>query len=243
MSKNITPYKDSELGKKKQVEQVFDAISDGYDNLNRVISLGSDVKWKKKIVDLIKKKNPSSILDVATETGDLAIMLSEIKDAEIKGVDISEGMLKVGRKKVENKKLSDRITLTQADSENLPFEDNHFDVITVAYGIRNFENLEKGLSEMLRVLKPGGTFVILETSVPTEFPFKQGYKIYCRFILPFIGKMFSKDKKAYGYLSESASNFPFGKALNNILSEIGFIEVEDKPQMFGAATIYIASKK
>ena len=243
MSKNITPYKASELGKKKQVEQMFDTISDGYDNLNRVISLGSDMKWKKKIVSFIKKKKPSNILDVATGTGDLAIMLSEIKTTQIIGVDISEGMLKVGRKKVESKNLSDRITLIQADSENLPFEDNHFDVITVAYGIRNFENLEKGLSEMFRVLKPGGTFVILETSVPTKFPFKQGYKFYCSFVLPLIGRMFSKDKKAYGYLSESASNFPFGEMLNNILRKIGFIEVEDKPQMFGAATIYIASKK
>jgi len=243
MSKNITPYKDSGLGKKKQVEQMFDTISDGYDNLNRVISLGSDMKWKKRIVALIKKKNPSTILDVATGTGDLAIMLSDINTAQITGADISEGMLNVGRKKVESKNLSERITLIQADSENLPFEDNHFDVITVAYGIRNFENLEKGLSEMFRVLKPGGTFVILETSVPTKFPFKQGYKFYCSFVLPLIGRMFSKDKKAYGYLSESASNFPFGEMLNNILRKIGFIEVEDKPQMFGAATIYIASKK
>ncbi len=243
MSKNITPYKDSELGKKQQVEQMFDNISDGYDNLNRVISLGSDMKWKKKIVRLIEKKNPSKILDVATGTGDLAIMLSRTKAVEIIGADISEGMLKVGRKKVENKGLSDRITLIQADSENLPFEDNYFDVITVAYGIRNFENLEKGLSEMFRVLKPNGTFVILETSVPTKFPFRQGYKLYCNVFLPLIGRLFSKDKKAYGYLSESASNFPFGEVLNNILRKIGFIEVEDKPQMFGSAAIYTASKK
>lgn len=243
MSKNITPYNDSELGKKQQVEQMFDNISDGYDNLNRVISLGSDMKWKKKIVRLIEKKNPSKILDVATGTGDLAIMLSETKATEIIGVDISEGMLKVGRKKIKNQGLSDRITLIQADSENLPFEDNHFDVITVAYGIRNFENLEKGLSEMFRVLKPNGTFVILETSVPTKFPFKQGYKLYCNVFLPLIGRLFSKDKKAYGYLSKSASNFPFGEVLNNILIKIGFIEVEDKPQMFGSASIYTASKK
>lgn len=243
MSKKITPYQDSNLGKKEQVEQMFDNISDGYDNLNRVISLGSDMKWKKKIVDLIRKKNPNKILDVATGTADLAIMLSDSKASEIVGVDISEGMLKVGRKKIEDKNLTNRITLTQADSENLPFEDNYFDVITVAYGIRNFENLEKGLSEMFRVLKPGGTFVILETSVPTKFPFKQGYKLYCNVFLPMVGKLFSKDKKAYGYLSKSASNFPFGEVLNNILRKIGFIEVVDKPQMFGAATIYIASKK
>ncbi len=243
MSKKITPYKDSELGKKQQVEQMFDNISDGYDNLNKVISLGSDLKWKQKIVSLIEKKNPSKILDVATGTGDLAIMLANSSASEIIGVDISEGMLNVGRKKVSERNLSGKITLVQADSENLPFEDNYFDVITVAYGIRNFENLEKGLSEMLRVLKPSGTFVILETSVPTKFPFTLGYKLYCKILLPLIGKIFSKDKKAYGYLSESASNFPFGEELNNILRKIGFIEVKDKPQMFGAATIYIASKK
>ncbi len=243
MSKKITPYKDSELGKKQQVEQMFDNISDGYDNLNKVISLGSDLKWKRKIVSLIEKKNPSKILDVATGTGDLAIMLANSSASEIIGVDISEGMLNVGRKKVSERNLSGKITLVQADSENLPFEDNYFDVITVAYGIRNFENLEKGLSEMLRVLKPSGTFVILETSVPTKFPFTLGYKLYCKILLPLIGKIFSKDKKAYGYLSESASNFPFGEELNNILRKIGFIEVKDKPQMFGAATIYIASKK
>lgn len=243
MSKKITPYKDSELGKKQQVEQMFDNISDGYDNLNKVISLGSDMKWKRKMVSLIEKKNPSTILDVATGTGDLAIMLANSSATEIIGVDISEGMLKVGRKKVNERNLSNKITLTQADSENLPFEDNYFDVITVAYGIRNFENLEKGLSEMFRVLKPSGTCVILETSVPTKFPFTLGYKLYCKLLLPLIGKIFSKDKKAYGYLSESASKFPFGEELNNILRKIGFIEVKDKPQMFGAATIYIASKK
>jgi len=201
------------------------------------------MKWKKKIVRLIEKKSPSKILDVATGTGDLAIMLASTQATEIIGVDISEGMLSVGRKKVENKNITDKITLIQADSENLPFENDYFDVITVAYGIRNFESLEKGLSEMYRVLKPGGAFVILETSVPAKFPFKQGYKFYCRVILPAIGKLFSKDKKAYGYLSESASNFPFGEELNNILRKIGFIEVEDKPQMFGAATIYVSSKE
>lgn len=243
MAKKVTPYKDSDLGKKQQVEQMFDNISDGYDSLNRVISLGSDMKWKKKIVRLIEKKSPSKILDVATGTGDLAIMLAATNASEIIGVDISEGMLRVGRKKIENKQLTHKITLTQADSENLPFGDNYFDVITVAYGIRNFESLKKGLSEMHRVLKPGGTFVILETSVPTKFPFKQGYRFYCSVILPTIGKLFSKDKKAYGYLSESASNFPFGEELNNILRKIGFIEVEDKPQMFGAATIYVSSKE
>jgi len=243
MFKKITPYQNSELGKKQQVEQMFDTISDNYDNLNKVISLGSDLKWKKKIAYKINQQRPSKILDVATGTADLAIMLSQTSAKQIIGVDISEGMLRVGRKKIEEKKLSDRITLIQADSENLPFEDNYFDAITVAYGIRNFENLEKGLSEILRVLQSNGVFVILETSVPTRFPFKQGYKFYCNVILPLIGKLFSNDKKAYGYLSKSASNFPFGGELNNILKKNGFINIENKPQMFGAATIYIASKE
>lgn len=243
MSKNITPYEDSNLGKKQQVEQMFDTISDNYDGLNRVISLGSDVKWRKKMLDIVQVKKPKNLLDVATGTGDLAILMANSGAEKIIGIDISEGMLKVGRKKVQDKDLSDKIELLQADSENLPFEDNSFDVVTVAFGIRNFETLEKGLAEIFRVLRPGGTFVILETSVPTKFPFKQGYKLYCNLWLPLVGRVFSKDKKAYGYLSKSASNFPFGEALNNILRKIGFIEVVDKPQMFGAATIYIASKK
>jgi len=243
MSNKITPYQNSELGKKQQVEQMFDTISGNYDNLNRIISFGSDLKWKKKIARIVKQKNPTKILDVATGTADLAIMLSQTNAKQIIGVDISEGMLKVGRKKIEKQNLSQRISLIQADSENLPFEDNYFDAITVAYGIRNFENLEKGLSQIFRVLTSGGTLVILETSVPTRFPFKQCYKFYCNVILPIIGKLFSKDKKAYGYLSKSASNFPFGEALNNILMKNMFINVENKPQMFGAATIYIAYKK
>jgi len=243
MFKKITPYQNSELGKKQQVEKMFDTISDNYDKLNKVISLGSDLKWKKKIAYKVNQQHPSKILDVATGTADLAIMLSQTSAKQIIGVDISEGMLKVGRKKIEEKKLSDRIVLIQADSENLPFEDDYFDAITVAYGIRNFENLEKGLSEIFRVLQSNGIFVILETSVPTKFPFKQGYKFYCNVILPIIGKLFSKDKKAYGYLSKSAFNFPFGEKLNNILKKNGFINVENKPQMFGVATIYIASKE
>ena len=144
---------------------------------------------------------------------------------------------------MKEKKLDDRIQLVYGDSENLPFEDNHFDVITVAFGIRNFETLEKGLAEILRVLKPGGIFVILETSVPTKFPYKQGYKFYTKYMLPLVGKLFSKDRSAYAYLCESASVFPHGETLNNILRKIGFIEVKNMPQTFGVATIYSASKQ
>ena len=242
MSKKVTPYKDSKLTKKKQVEQMFDNISDNYDGLNRVISLGTDVKWRKKVVATVAATNPESILDIATGTGDLAIQMVNTGAKRIVGLDLSEGMLKVGRKKISKQNLDKRIEMIQGDSENLPFENNSFDAITVAFGVRNFENLEKGLEEIFRVLKPGGIFVVLETSVPTKFPYKQGYRFYSNLILPVIGKIFSKDKDAYSYLSESAASFPYGANFNNILQKIGFIDVEDLPQTFGVSTIYTASK-
>ena len=242
MSKNITPYKDSELGKKEQVAQMFDTISGNYDGLNRVISFGIDIKWRKKVLKLVSDKNPKTVLDIATGTGDLAILMTNTSAEKIIGLDISAGMLEVGRNKIKAKKLSDKIEMILADSENMPFEDNTFDAITVAFGVRNFENLEKGLAEILRVLKPNGIFVILETSVPDKTPYKQGYTFYSKNILPLIGKLFSKDDSAYQYLSESASVFPYGEVLNNILRKIGFIEVRAMPQTFGVATIYSASK-
>lgn len=222
---------------------MFDTISGNYDGLNRVISFGIDVKWRKKVLKMVSAKNPKTILDIATGTGDLAILMAQTGATEIIGADISEGMMEVGRKKVKEKNLENRIQLVYGDSENLPFADNHFDAITVAFGIRNFETLEKGLAEILRVLKPEGIFVILETSLPTKFPYKQGYKVYSKFLLPMIGRLFSKDRTAYAYLSESASVFPFGEELNNILRKIGFIEVKNMPQTFGVATIYSASKQ
>jgi demethylmenaquinone methyltransferase/2-methoxy-6-polyprenyl-1,4-benzoquinol methylase len=243
MSQNVTPYKDSGLGKKEQVAQMFDTISGNYDGLNRVISFGIDVKWRKKVLKLVADKNPKTILDIATGTGDLAILMAQTSATEIIGADISEGMMEVGRKKVTEKGLDSKIKLVYGDSENLPFEDNYFDAITVAFGVRNFETLEKGLADILRVLKPNGIFVILETSVPTKFPFKQGYTFYSKNLLPLIGRLFSKDRSAYAYLSESASVFPHGEALNNILRKIGFIEVKNMPQTFGVATIYSASKQ
>jgi demethylmenaquinone methyltransferase / 2-methoxy-6-polyprenyl-1,4-benzoquinol methylase len=243
MSKKITPYKDSSLGKKEQVTKMFDNISENYDDLNRVISLGIDVKWRKKVVKIVADKNPKTILDIATGTGDLAILMTKTSAEKIVGLDLSSGMLEVGKQKIKQKNLSDRIELIQADSENIPFEDNYFDAITVSFGIRNFETLEKGLKEIYRVLKPNGVFVILETSVPTKFPFKQGYYFYTRFILPIIGKIFSKDKSAYSYLSTSAANFPYGEKLNNILRKVSFIDCIALPQTFGVATIYTATKK
>jgi demethylmenaquinone methyltransferase/2-methoxy-6-polyprenyl-1,4-benzoquinol methylase len=243
MSKIITPYKDSTLGKKEQVTQMFDTISSDYDGLNRVISLGIDVKWRKKVVAIVAAKNPENILDIATGTGDLAILMTTTSAKKIIGLDLSSGMLEVGKQKILEKKLSQKIEMVLGDSEKIPYDDNHFDAITVSFGIRNFETLEKGLAEIYRVLKPKGILVILETSVPTKFPFKQGYAFYTKIILPLIGKVFSKDDNAYGYLSESAANFPYGEKLNNILRKVSFIDCKAMPQTFGVATIYSATKK
>lgn len=238
----VKPYKNSTLGKKEQVTKMFDTISGDYDGLNRVISFGIDIKWRKKVVKIVKESNPNTVLDIATGTGDLAINLAETNASKIVGLDISSGMLEIGKEKIKKKGLHSKIDMILGDSENMPFEDNAFDAITVAFGIRNFETLENGLKEIYRVLKPNGTFVILETSIPTKTPYKQGYKFYTRYILPLIGKLFSKDRSAYKYLCESASVFPYGEALNNILRKIGFINVEDFPQTFGVATIYKSSK-
>ncbi|QBA63454.1 bifunctional demethylmenaquinone methyltransferase/2-methoxy-6-polyprenyl-1,4-benzoquinol methylase UbiE [Muriicola soli] len=242
MSRNVTPYKDSSKGKKEQVTSMFDAISGEYDGLNRVISFGIDVKWRKRVVRILKKKSPKNILDIATGTGDLAINLVETGASKIVGLDISKGMLEVGKTKVLRKQLEGKVEMVVGDSENLQFKDGTFDAVTVAFGVRNFENLEKGLGEIYRVLKPKGTLVVLETSVPTKTPFKQGYKFYSRYVLPVIGKIFSKDRSAYQYLSDSASVFPHGQEFNNILGKIGFIGMENKPQTFGVASIYVASK-
>jgi demethylmenaquinone methyltransferase/2-methoxy-6-polyprenyl-1,4-benzoquinol methylase len=243
MSIKVKPYKNSDLSKKEQVTKMFDTISKEYDGLNRVISFGIDVKWRKKVVAIVANKQPDTILDIATGTGDLAINLTKTNATKIIGLDISEGMLDVGRQKIAKRKLEHTIEMVIGDSENLQFDDNSFDAITVAFGIRNFENLEKGLSEILRVLKPNGVFVILETSIPTKTPYKQGYKFYTKAILPIIGRLFSRDKVAYSYLCESASVFPYGESLNNILLKIGFINAKALPQTFGVATIYKASKK
>jgi demethylmenaquinone methyltransferase/2-methoxy-6-polyprenyl-1,4-benzoquinol methylase len=242
MSKIVKPYKDSELGKKEQVAQMFDNISENYDGLNRVISLGIDIKWRKKVVEIVGKNNPKQILDIATGTGDLAIMMAKLNPDRIVGLDISSGMLEVGKQKIASANLSNKIEMIVADSEEMPFEDNTFDAITVSFGVRNFANLDKGITEIARVLKHNGVLVILETSNPTKPPFKQGYKLYTNIFLPIIGKLFSKDKVAYSYLSESANSFPFGAAFNNILEKNGFTHTEAKPVTFGVATIYTASK-
>ncbi len=242
MSEKVTPYKDSTASKKEQVATMFDTISGHYDGLNRVISFGIDIKWRNKVVKLVSEKKPERVLDVATGTGDLAINLVRTGASEIIGLDISAGMLDVGKEKVTAKKLDNTIKMVLGDGEKIDYPDNHFNAITVSFGVRNFENLEQGLSEIYRVLKPGGIFVVLETSIPTKTPFKQGYNFYSTKILPLIGKLFSKDKVAYAYLSESAASFPYGIKFNNILKKIGFNNIEDRPQTFGVATIYTASK-
>ena len=241
-AEKINPYKDSDLGKKEQVAQMFDNISGNYDGLNRVISLGIDVKWRKKVVKIVGENNPKQILDIATGTGDLALMMADLNPDRIVGLDISAGMLEVGKQKISKANLSDKIEMIVGDSEDMPFEDNTFDAITVSFGVRNFANLNKGLTEIARVLKPTGVLVILETSNPVKFPFKQGYKLYTNLFLPIVGKLFSKDKVAYSYLSESANSFPFGEALNNILQKNGFTNTKHTPVTFGVATIYTASK-
>ena len=241
MKKSVTPY-NQEDSKKKQVTEMFDGISTEYDALNRKISLGIDVKWRRRAVDLLIPKKPESILDIATGTGDLAIALTATRASRIVGLDISAGMLSVGKDKVKVENLENTIEMVIGDSEALTYDDNSFDAVTVAFGVRNFENLELGLSELFRVLKSGGTLVVLETAVPTRFPFKQGYKFHTQVIIPLMGKLFTRDQAAYKYLSDSAAVFPHGKQFNNILEKMGFIEVEDSPQTLGVASIYCATK-
>ena len=243
MAEKIKPYKESALAKKAQVEQMFDTISGEYDRLNRVISFGADLRWRKKVVRYVANQKGERLLDIATGTGDLAIAFAQkTKAQEIVGLDLSQGMLNQAIEKVKGRPYADRLRFVKGDSEALNFEDDYFDAVTVSFGVRNFEHLENGLAEIYRVLKPGGLLVILETSVPEKFPFKQGYHLYSKGIMPSIGRWFSKDKTAYRYLSDSAAAFPYGKAFNNILSEIGFIVQQYEPQTFGVATIYRATK-
>jgi demethylmenaquinone methyltransferase / 2-methoxy-6-polyprenyl-1,4-benzoquinol methylase len=225
-----------------QVEQMFDSIAPKYDFLNRFMSLGIDVLWRKKVVKLLRNAPKGMLLDVATGTADLAIMLASLKPTKVIGIDISQLMLNVGDQKIIEHKLQDVITLQKADSENLPFADNTFAAATVAFGARNFENLDKGLAEMHRVLQPGCDIIILEFSKVKVFPLKQLFTFYFRYITPTIGKIFSKSSTAYAYLPESVAAFPEGQQMCSILHNIGFKNSTCTPLSFGIASIYQATK-
>ncbi|PKP46410.1 MAG: bifunctional demethylmenaquinone methyltransferase/2-methoxy-6-polyprenyl-1,4-benzoquinol methylase UbiE [Bacteroidetes bacterium HGW-Bacteroidetes-12] len=238
----VIPYKENTETKKEQVATMFNNISHKYDFLNHFLSMGIDILWRKKAIRLLQPSQPKIILDVATGTGDFAIEALKLNPTQIIGVDISEGMLNVGKEKMKAKGVDNIISLEVGDSENLRFETNFFDAYTVAFGVRNFENLEKGLSEMLRVLKPNGTAIILEFSKPKKFPIKQLYHFYFNKILPGIGNLISKDNAAYSYLPESVYAFPDGTNFTSLLSKIGYKNAQAIPLMFGIATIYKANK-
>lgn len=239
----IKPYKTKDGGKKEQVADMFNNISKTYDMLNRMMTMGIDTIWRKKAIRSLQSLKPQLILDVATGTGDFAIeSLRILKPHKIIGVDISSGMLAVAKEKIAKKGLQDRFEVQLGDSEKLQFEDNTFDAVTVAFGVRNFENLPQGLADIRRVLKPGGRAVILELSNPTAFPIKQLYHFYFHKFTPAMGKLISKDSSAYAYLPESVANFPDGKRFAAITKEVGFTETKVRPQTFGFCTIYECTK-
>lgn len=238
----VVPYKDQATGKKQQVAHMFNSISPQYDFLNHFLSLGIDILWRKKAVKLLRQHQPRTILDIATGTGDFALEAMKLNPEKIIGLDISDGMLEVGRKKIKARGWHQRIDMVNGDSENLPFEENKFDAVIVAFGVRNFENLERGLSEMLRVLKPGGAVVILEFSKPRGFPMKQLYGFYFRAILPLVGRLFSKHRTAYTYLPESVDVFPDGNNFLAILNKIGYQNATCQPLTFGVSSLYYAQK-
>jgi len=239
---SVIPYKEETGSKKEQVATMFNNISKKYDFLNHFLSLGIDILWRKKAIRMLKSSQPKYILDMATGTGDFALEALSLNPEKIVGIDISEGMLAVGKEKVRSKKIDTIIDLQLGDSENLDFDDNTFDAYTVGFGVRNFENLEKGLSEMLRVLKPNGTAIILEFSKPKSFPIKQLYNFYFSSILPGIGKMVSKDNAAYTYLPESVNAFPEGNDFIDILKQLNYKNIQATSLLFGIASIYKATK-
>lgn len=243
MSENITPYQSQNATKKEQVATMFNNISGTYDFLNHFLSLGIDILWRKKAIKELKAIKPRIMLDVATGTGDFAFEAINILQPEkIIGVDISEGMLDVARKKINERNLQHIFSVQMGDSEGLQFSDDHFDAITVAFGVRNYQNLEKGLADMYRVLKPEGKIVILEFSKPRAFPIKQGYNFYSNQVLPFFGKMFSKDKSAYTYLPESVAAFPDGDDFIKLMDKVGFKKSKDIRLSFGICAIYTGVK-
>jgi demethylmenaquinone methyltransferase/2-methoxy-6-polyprenyl-1,4-benzoquinol methylase len=243
MSKTITPYQNEQATKKQQVADMFNNISKTYDFLNHFLSLGIDIIWRKMAINELKQDEPKLILDVATGTGDFAFeALTILKPEKIIGVDISQGMLDIAKQKIAKRNLSGSFEVKLGDSEKLPFDDNGFDAVTVAYGVRNFENLEKGMDDILRVLKPNGKVVVLEFSKPKTFPVKQLYSFYFNYVTPGIGKLFSKDSRAYSYLPESVAAFPDGKDFTALMDKVGFKNTKSKPLAFGICSIYTGIK-
>jgi demethylmenaquinone methyltransferase/2-methoxy-6-polyprenyl-1,4-benzoquinol methylase len=239
---HVLPDTTSKLSKKAQVADMFNDIAGKYDFLNHFLSMGIDKGWRRKAIAEIQKVNPQRILDVATGTGDLAIAAATLNPQHVTGIDIAEQMLEVGHKKVEELGLSGKITLQKGDSEAIAFDANSFDAITCAYGVRNFENLQVGLKDMCRVMRPGGKLAILEFSHPQAFPVKQLYMFYFRYILPLLGKIVSRHSKAYTYLPESVKAFPEGQVFCSILEQCGFKEVKARQLTLGITTLYTASK-
>ncbi len=242
MSEKVIPYKNSTESKKEQVATMFNNIAPKYDFLNQLLSLGIHKGWRKKTIQLIAHNQPKNILDIATGTGDFAIEAMKLNPDRVIGIDISEGMLKLGVEKIKRLNLQDKVDLKLGDSENLPFENNSFDAVTVGFGVRNFEHLEKGIHEIYRVINHGGTVAILEFSRPKKFPIKQLYNFYFKYITPTVGKLFSKDASAYTYLPESVKAFPDGEAFLTILRKAGFKDCKSIPVTFGIASIYIGTK-
>jgi len=238
----VKPYNKEESSKKEEVEEMFDNISGKYDFLNHFLSLGIDKIWRKKAIKLLKPFQPKVIMDMATGTGDFAIEALKLNPERVVGVDLSNGMLEVGRKKMKKKSVDNIIEMVQGDSENLTYEDNTFDAFTVGFGVRNFQNLEAGLSEMLRVLKPGGVGLVLEFSKPKKFPVKQYFAFHSRYVIPTIGKAISKDKAAYSYLPESVAAFPEGQDFVDIMTKVGYRDIKSKKVGGGIATIYYGLK-
>lgn len=242
MTNIVTPYKNQTTSKKEQVAAMFDNIAPKYDFLNQLLSLGIHKGWRRKAIQLLQEKKPRTILDIATGTADFAIEAMKLNPDKIVGVDISEGMLKLGVEKINKLGLQNKIELKLGDSESLPFSDNSFDAITVGFGVRNFENLEKGIADIYRVLNRNGMLAVLEFSKPAKFPVKQVYNFYFRYVTPFVGKLFSKDSSAYTYLPESVKAFPAGEEFLKILRKTGFKEAKAISLTFGIASIYIAKK-
>jgi demethylmenaquinone methyltransferase / 2-methoxy-6-polyprenyl-1,4-benzoquinol methylase len=240
---SVVPDSSSKLSKKEQVADMFNHIAGKYDFLNHLLSLGIDKGWRTKAIKSIEEINPKKILDVATGTGDLAIAAAKkIPESKIVGIDIATQMLEVGKVKIENKTLSDRIEMKLGDSEALPYADNHFDAVLCAYGVRNFQDLPEGLIEMNRVMRTGGRIAILEFSQPKSFPIKQLFAFYFKYIMPLFGKMVSKHSTAYNYLPESVMAFPEGVDFCTIMGDCGFKNVKAQPLTFGITSLYTAEK-